>query len=123
MQNNDTQLDSSQGNQEFKYTSHGGSRQGAGRKSMNGGEEVTRKMKRKFNEYVTEEQIEQIVAASIADALNGKTDMQKFLLEQWFGKATQRNELSGPDGIDLPTQVLVKFVGDGNQGNWYTSRV
>jgi len=90
----------SQENQITKST-RGGKRPGAGRKNMHGEEEVASKMRRKFNQYVTEETIEGIVAVAIADALSGKTDMQKFLLDQWFGKATQRTEISGLEGEAL----------------------
>lgn len=93
-----TQLENSQGNQESRW---GGARPGAGRKSMDGGEEVTRKMRRKFEEYISEEQVEGIVAGAVADAMNGKPDMIKFVLEQVFGKATQRQEHTGADGTAL----------------------
>lgn len=93
------ELESSQPIQ--KSSGHGGARPGAGRKPMYGGEEVTRKMRRKFNEYVTEEEIEAIIAGAVADAMNGKEGMQKFVLEQIFGKATQRQEHSGADGQPL----------------------
>ena len=93
-------LESSQDNQKIKST-HGGKRIGAGRKNMHGEEEVTSKMRRKFNDYVTEETIDGIVAVAIADALSGKTDMQKFLLDQWFGKSTQRTEITGAEGDAL----------------------
>jgi hypothetical protein len=70
-----------------------------------------------IKDYITEEQAHAVLASLLAEALEGKTDAAKYIADQYFGKAMQRNELSGPDGVDLPTQVLVKFVGDGNQGN------
>lgn len=92
-----TKLETSQEKQKVKST-HGGKRKGAGRKPMYGGEEPSRKMKRKFNEYVTEEEIELIVANSVQKASDGDMGMARFLIEQWFGKATQR--IAGDDTED-----------------------
>ncbi len=103
-------LENGQENQEIKSNGHGGARPNAGRKPMHGGEETTRKMRRKFNEYVTEEQIEAIVAGAVADAMDGKEGMQKFVLEQVFGKATQRNEHAGADGEPLVLQMAESII-------------
>lgn len=92
------ELDSSQKNS----TGHGGARPGAGRPKGSGmGEQISKKMRRKFADYVSEEQIEAIMASAVADAMDGKTEMAKFVLDQVFGKATQRQEHSGADGQPL----------------------
>lgn len=106
------ELELRQPNQEIK-SGHGGARPGAGRKKMYGEEEVTRKMKRKFCAYVTEEQIEAIVAGAVADAMNGKEGMQKFVLEQIFGKAKQRTIQEDEEGNTI-TPLLVKILRNGN---------
>lgn len=102
-----TPLENSQGNQESRW---GGKRPGAGRKSMNGGEEVTRLMRRKFTDYVSEEEIESVMASAIAEAMNGKPEMVKFVLEQVFGKATQRQEHTGADGAALVFQIAEQIA-------------
>lgn len=95
------ELENSQQNQETKW---GGARPGSGRKPMHGEEEIGRKLKRKFNEYVTEEEIEKIVAMSVKDALDGKGDMQRYLMDQFFGKARQNVGLDGGEG--KPIQII-----------------
>ena len=95
--------------QKIQKSSWGGARPGAGRKMMNGSEEPGRKLKRKFNEYITEEEIQAIVAGAVADAMNGKEAMQKFVLEQVFGKAKQTTIQEDDDG-NLLAPVLVKIL-------------
>ena len=91
-------------------SSWGGKRPGAGRKPMYGGEEVTRKMRRKFCDYITEEEIEAVMASAIADAMNGKPEMVRFVLDQVFGKATQRQEHTGADGASLVFQIAEQIA-------------
>lgn len=105
-------LENGQKNQKVK-NGHGGARPGSGRKPMYGGEEVTRKMKRKFNEYVTEEQVEAIIAGAVADAMDGKEGMQKFVLEQVFGKARQRVVNEDEEGNSIQP-LLVKILRERN---------
>ncbi len=107
------ELDNSQQNQETK-NGWGGARPGSGRKRMMGGEETTRKMRRLFEQYVTEEEIEKIITVSIADALAGKGENQRFILEQIFGKATQRNEHTGADGEQLVFAVAEAIINKNN---------
>lgn len=97
-----TELENSQKTDESSW---GGARKGAGRKVVHPDEQVSRKMRRKFNDYVTEEQIEAVMASAVADAMNGKPEMMKFVLEQVFGKATQRQEHTGVDGTALIFQI------------------
>ena len=61
-------------------------------------------MKRLFEQYITEEEIENIITVSIADALAGKGEMQRFILEQIFGKARQSVGLDGGEG--KPIQII-----------------
>lgn len=92
-------------NQNSKKSNWGGKRKGAGRPStIPDQEQVSKKMRRKFNEYVTEEQISGIIASAIQKAEDGDVAMQKFLMEQWFGKATQRQEISGEEGGPISIQ-------------------
>jgi hypothetical protein len=89
MSDNNTELNKNQDNQGW-----GGKRPGAGRPKGS-------TKKPKFGDYITEEQAHAVVAALVADALNGKTDAQKYVADQYFGKALQSQELSGKDGADL----------------------
>jgi len=91
--------------QETKKSSWGGSRPNAGRKPLYDDEQVSRKMRRKFTDYVSEEEIESVMASALAEAMNGKPEMMKFVLEQVFGKATQRQEHTGADGTALIFQI------------------
>jgi hypothetical protein len=77
---------------------------------MHGGEEINRKMRRLFTDYVSEEQIEAVMASAVADAMNGKPEMMKFVLEQVFGKATQRQEHTGADGTALIFQIAEQIA-------------
>jgi hypothetical protein len=79
-----------------KQTNHrrGGKRPGAGRPKGS-------TKRPQFHEFITDDQAHQVVAALIADALNGKTDAQKYIADQYFGKAMQTQEISGKDGADL----------------------
>lgn len=62
----------------------GGARKGAGRP-------VGSTTKPKISDYLTLEEVKGLVDVAKAEALQGKPDMLKFMLEQVFGKAPQSN--------------------------------
>lgn len=62
--------------------------------------------KPKFSSYLTEEQIQQVVAKAMELALKGNEMMIKLITEQHFGKPVQ--PLSDPDGGSL--SILVSEV-------------
>lgn len=96
--------------QEIEKSGWGGARAGSGRPVKYPDEQVSRKMRRKFNEYITEDQIKIIVSSAIDSAIDGKVEMQKFVLEQVFGKALQQTELSGADGSQLVFAIAKEIV-------------
>lgn len=51
-----------------------------------------------FRDFATEEQAHAVISALYADALEGKTDAQKYFLDQFYGKAVQRQEFAGEEG-------------------------
>ena len=104
-------LETRQENQES--STHGGKREGAGRKPMHGAEEVTSKMKRKFTEYTKEEDVKKIVEGSVQKAKDGSENMQKFLIEQWFGKATMK--IAGDEDGDALQLIHILKHGSDNK--------
>lgn len=100
----------SNNNQPFK---HGGARPGAGRPKGT-------KNKLKIADFFTPEEIDQIVVeAKLLAFGDGNTkpdrDMLKFIMEQLFGKATQKTIQEDDDGNTL-APILVKILKD-NDGN------
>lgn len=72
----------------------GGKRPGAGRKP---GVSKATQIKRKIQEYFSEEDVKEFIALAKQQAKT-KPELMKFLLEQIFGKAPQQVELTGKDG-------------------------
>jgi regulator of extracellular matrix RemA (YlzA/DUF370 family) len=102
-----------EGGQEIQEATWGGARQGAGRKNMRGGEEPTRFIRRQFTAYITEDEIKAIIASAVADALAGKADMQRYILDQVFGRAKQSVALSDPEGNALQF-ILAEVIANKN---------
>lgn len=85
-----------QKDQNPKNPNWGGAREGSGRKKHLGlGEQVSKKMRRKFRDLVSEEDYIAVVESAVRQAKSGDTAMQRFLIEQIDGKATQR--IAGDD--------------------------
>ena len=84
----------------------GGPREGAGRPV--GKVNIIRK---KILEFFNEEDIRNLVEEAKKQALE-KPELLKFLLEQIFGKAPQRLEMTGEDGgkiiIEIAREVAIK---------------
>lgn len=76
---------------------NGGKRPGSGRKP--GVSKVTL-IKRKFQDYFTEEEVLTLVN-SVKDGAQGDPSLARFCLEQLFGKAPQRVEMTGANGAPL----------------------
>lgn len=72
----------------------GGKRIGSGRKP---GVSKATQLKRRIQDYFTEEEFQELIADAKKMART-KPEIMKFLLEQQFGKAPQRLEVSGKDG-------------------------
>jgi hypothetical protein len=72
----------------------GGVRPGSGRKP---GVSKATQIKRKIQEYFSEQDVQEFIALAKEQAKT-KPELMKFLLEQIFGKAPQRVELTGQDG-------------------------
>lgn len=102
-------------NQEtFAPNGWGGSRSGAGRKKHS-------RDKLKITDYFTPEEINQAVMEAkllaFGDADNKPDrDMLKFIIEQVFGKAKQRQVQEDEEGNTL-APVLVRILRDGNFTN------
>ena len=82
---------------EIQKNQHGGARKGAGRPKGS-----TSKLK--VTDFFSGEEREQLIARAkefVLDAEKPDKEMTKFLWEQLFGKATQRNELTGAEGEAL----------------------
>jgi len=75
----------------------GGARPGSGRKP--GVSKVT-KLKREIQDCFTEQEVQNLIAEAKQMART-KPEIMKFLLEQIFGKAPQRIEMTGKDGEPL----------------------
>lgn len=71
----------------------GGARQGAGR-PKGGGKNIRREIQADFSE----KDIQRVLDKAHELALKGDSLMIKFLLEQFYGKAPQRVEVSGNAG-------------------------
>jgi hypothetical protein len=85
-----------QKDQKPKKSDWGGAREGSGRKKHLGlGEQISKKMRRKFRDLVSEEDYIAVVESAVKQAKSGDTAMQRFLIEQIDGKATQR--IAGDD--------------------------
>jgi hypothetical protein len=72
----------------------GGKRAGSGRKR--GVSKVTL-IKRKFQDYITEEEVKKLVDG-VKKRAKKDPQLAKFVLEQIFGKAPQRMEVTGEGG-------------------------
>lgn len=83
--------------QNQKNNGPGGAREGAGRPKGS-----TNKLK-VIDFFTVEERMELVakVKEMVLEADKPDRDMAKFLWEQIFGKATQRNEITGEDGERL----------------------
>lgn len=96
---------------------NGGARPGAGRPKGVGN-------KLKIGDYFTPAEIDQVVMeAKLLAFGDGNTkpdkDMLKFIIDQLFGKATQRQVQEDGDGNAL-VPLMVKFIENGNNN---TNRV
>lgn len=92
----------------------GGAREGAGRKKHS-------RDKLKITDFFTPEEIDQaVMEAKLLAFGDGNTkpdkDMLKFIIEQVFGKAKQRQVQEDEEGNTL-APVLVKILRDGDTGN------
>lgn len=91
-------------NQEIKAEpgTHGGARPGAGRKPGS----VT---KLKIRDYVSQDQVDELVELLIKKVKEGDPVLMKFLVEQLFGKAAQSLDLtSGEEKLGV---MLVEIIG------------
>lgn len=105
---------------EVKHNSHGGPRQGAGRKRKEKTyATMTLAEKRKiFNSMVSEEEFKDIVKNYIAMAKKSPQQAE-FLINQLIGKPMQAMEVTGRDGKDLlplnrAKEILQLFVSPRN---------
>ena len=80
---------------ELKKNQNGGARPGAGRKK---GSTNKLRVTDFFNGEERDRLVEQAKLLTINAEGNPDKEMVKFLWEQLFGKATQRNELTGAEG-------------------------
>lgn len=58
------------------------------------------------------ERLKVLMARLFSDGAQGNIRATETLLAYGFGKPTQRNEQSGPDGDPIKTELTVKFVGN-----------
>lgn len=65
--------------------------------------------KPQLRNYITRQEIDEILRVAIEKAKSGNETMQKFLLEQYFGKAPQ--PITGEEGGALKIQII-KYAGD-----------
>ena len=72
----------------------GGKRSGSGRKKGGTDSEM---LKRKIQAHFSDKEVKQLILDAKAMAKK-RPEIMKFLLEQIFGKAPQRVEMSGLDG-------------------------
>ena len=72
----------------------GGKRLGAGRKPAGAS------IKRNFQDYFTEEEV-----VALVESVKKDPKLKGFLVEQLFGKAPQRIEMTGKDGEPLVVQI------------------
>ena len=66
-----------------------------------GGRPKGSRHKPKITDHMTQQEAEVLLAVSLQKAMDGSETMMKFLLEQFYGKAMQRTELTGEDGANL----------------------
>lgn len=76
---------------------HGGKREKAGRPP---GTSNATKIKRAFQDYFSEDEVIELIKIA-KEMAKKKPEIMKFVLEQTFGKAPQRVELTGKDGESL----------------------
>lgn len=81
----------------------GGARPGAGRKP--GVSKVTL-IKRQIQDHFSDDEVMQLIKDAKKMARK-KPEIMKFLLEQIFGKAPQRMELTGEDGEPIAHVVIL----------------
>ena len=81
-----------------------------------GGRPKGSKTRPQFREYMTPEQMEDIVNMMYREALDGKIDAAKWLGDQFFGKALQTQVQEDEDGNKV-APVLVKFITDEGDRN------
>lgn len=84
-----------------------------GRPSAYGAEDQTKYIRRKFNAYITEDEIKAIVASAVSEAMNGKWEMQRYILDQIFGRAKQSVQLEDPNGNALQF-ILAEVIANKN---------
>jgi len=79
----------------------GGKRAGAGRRP---GVSKATELKRKIQEYFSEEEVQQLIDDVKAQSKK-HPELLKFLVEQIFGKAPQRLEVTGEGGKPLVVEI------------------
>lgn len=72
--------------------------------------------KPRITDYIDRKQVDALVAKAMEMATNGDQQMLKLMIEQYFGKAPQAMEITGPDGgaIEITTKSdaeLAKLAG------------
>lgn len=82
----------------------GGRRAGSGRKP---GVSKTTLLKRKFQDYFDEKEVKNIIRL-VKEQAKEKPELLKLIVEQLFGKAPQRMQITGKDGESLVLN-LVKY--------------
>jgi hypothetical protein len=84
----------------------GGPRPNSGRKP---GVSKATLLKRRIQDYFNEDEVAKLVELAKRQART-RPELMKFLLEQIFGKAPQRVEMTGKDGqaLFLPSEILIK---------------
>jgi len=81
----------------------GGRRPGAGRKP---GVSKLTLIKRKIQDHFSDEEVQQLIEDAKVMARK-RPEVMKFLLEQIFGKAPQRIEMTGEGGGPLVAKVVI----------------
>ncbi len=64
------------------------------------------KIKEQLQNLITDETVKICLSQLEKLAKKGNTDAIKYLLDQKFGKATQRTELTGQDGKGIKIEVV-----------------
>lgn len=89
-------------NQTKTKVGRGGKRAGSGRKP---GVSKATLLKRKIMDFFSDDEVQTLITEA-KEMAKTKPELMKFLLEQIFGKAPQRLELTGADGEALKLLVL-----------------
>ena len=82
-------------------SSHGGKREGAGRKP---GVSKATEIKRKIQDYINEDDVQDLIKLAKKQAKKGDSQLIKYLLDQVFGKPVQPIAGMGEDG-----EILIKL--------------